>query len=59
MSSAALERDEGAFQALDDGPALVGANSLAQLRTGSLLAQPRFHPVEVLDLPQDPACCFW
>jgi hypothetical protein len=55
MLSAALEPEQGALQALDDGPALMGAHGLAQSGAGSLFTQAVFHPVEMLDLPHHPA----
>src|SRR5580658_131998 len=58
MLSAALEPKKGALQALDDGPALMGANSFAQSGAGSLFPQSGFNPVEVLDLPHHPTCRF-
>ena len=55
LSSAALEPDQRALDAFDNGTALMSACNGAQLWTGTLFAQVRFDPVEVLDLAHEPA----
>src|ERR1019366_4164480 len=59
VSSADFEFCQHPLQPVHDGPALVGAHRCTQLRPGPLFTQTGFDLVKMLDLPDDPARCFW